>query len=231
MPGLHVSELGRSWNDLVKNIQRRPFDMFLFAFTTPFAVPAACCVEKRKEAQDWTHEWSFQSFPSESNLGETERPRLAKKSSRHYSENEVPVYVASAVSSVASASLGSHAISHDHDEVPVYVASAVSSVASASLGSHAISHDHDEVPVYVASAVTSAVTSAVAVAPALSRDNSFECCELSPGPVRGVCGECKKVITAKRNVYLAYDVQFCSESCRDRGMDKYASHLSMLLPM
>ena len=203
MPGLHVSELGRSWNDLVKNIQRRPFDMFLFAFTTPFAVPAACCVEKRKEAQDWTHEWSFQSFPSESNLGETERPRLAKKSSRHYSENEVPVYVASAVSSVASASLGSHAISHDHDEVPVYVASAV----------------------------TSAVTSAVAVAPALSRDNSFECCELSPGPVRGVCGECKKVITAKRNVYLAYDVQFCSESCRDRGMDKYASHLSMLLPM
>lgn len=203
MPGLHVSELGRSWNDLVKNIQRRPFDMFLFAFTTPFAVPAACCVEKRKEAQDWTHEWSFQSFPSESNLGETERPRLAKKSSRHYSENEVPVYVASAVSSVASASLGSHAISHDHDEVPVYVASAV----------------------------TSAVTSAVAVAPALSRDNSLECCELSPGPVRGVCGECKKVITAKRNVYLAYDVQFCSESCRDRGMDKYASHLSMPLPM
>ena len=81
MPGLHVSELGRSWNDLVKNIQRRPFDMFLFAFTTPFAVPAACCVEKRKEAQDWTHEWSLQSFPSESNLGETERPRLAKKCS------------------------------------------------------------------------------------------------------------------------------------------------------
>ena len=203
MPGLHeVSELGRSWNDLVKNIQRRPFDI-LIALTTPFAVPAACCVEKRKEAQDWTHEWSFQSFPSESSLGETERPRLAKKSSRHYSENEMPVYVASAVSSVASASLGSHAISHNHDEVPVYVASAV----------------------------TSAVTSAVAVAPALSRDNSLECCELSPGPVRGVCGECKKVITAKRNVYLAYDVQFCSESCRDRGMDKYASHLSMPLPM
>ena len=199
MPGLHVSELGRSWNDLVKNIQRRPFDMFLFAFTTPFAVPAACCVEKRKGAQDWTHEWSFQSFPSESNLGETERPRLAKKSSRHYSENEVPVYVASAVSSVASASLGSHAISRSHDEVPVYVASAV--------------------------------TSAVAVAPTLSRDNSLECDELSPGPVRGVCGECKKVITAKRNVYLAYDVQFCSESCRDRGMENYASHLSMPLPM
>lgn len=202
MPGLHVSELGRSWNDLVKNIQRRPFDMFLFAFTTPFAVPAACCVEKRKEAQDWTHEWSLQSFPSESNLGETERPRLAKKcSSRHYSENEMPVYVASAVSSVASASLGSHAISRSHNEVPVYVASAV--------------------------------TSAVAVAPppALSRDNSLECCELSPGPVRGVCGECKKVITAKRNVYLAYDVQFCSESCRDRGMENYASHLSMPLPM
>ena len=111
------------------------------------------------------------------------------------------------------------------------MASAVSSVASASLGSHAISHDHDEVPVYVASAVTSAVTSAVAVAPALSRDHSLECCELSPGPVRGVCGECKKVITAKRNVYLAYDVQFCSESCRDRGMENYASHLSMPLPM
>ena len=200
MPGLHVSELGRSWNDLVKNIQRRPFDMFLFAFTTPFAVPAACCVEKRKGAQDWTHEWSFQSFPSESNLGETERPRLAKKSSSwHFSENEMPVYVASAVSSVASASLGSHAISRSHDEVPVYVASAV--------------------------------TSAVAVAPALSRDNSLECYELSPGPVRGVCGECKKVITAKRNVYLAYDVHFCSEGCRDRGMDKYASHLSMNLPM
>ena len=199
MPGLHVSELGRSWNDLVKNIQRRPFDMFLFAFTTPFAVPAACCVEKRKGAQDWTHEWSFQSFPSESNLGETERPRLAKKSSRHYRENEGPVYVASAVSSVASASLGSHAISRSHDEVPVYVASAV--------------------------------TSAVAVAPTLSRDNSLECDELSPGPVRGVCGECKKVITAKRNVYLAYDVHFCSEGCRDRGMDKYASHLSMNLPM
>ena len=198
MPGLHVSELGRSWNDLVKNIQRRPFDI-LSAFTTPFAVPAACCVEKRKEAQDWTHEWSFQSFPSESSLGETERPRLAKKSSRHYSENEMPVYVASAVSSAASASLGSHAISRSHDEVPVYVASAV--------------------------------TSAVAVAPALSRDNSLECCELSPGPVRGVCGECKKVITAKRNVYLAYDVQFCSESCRDRGMENYASHLSMPLPM
>ena len=199
MPGLHVSELGRSWNDLVKNIQRRPFDI-LSAFTTPFAVPAACCVEKRKGAQDWTHEWSFQSFPSESNLGETERPRLAKKSSSwHFSENEMPVYVASAVSSVASASLGSHAISRSHDEVPVYVASAV--------------------------------TSAVAVAPTLSRDNSLECDELSPGPVRGVCGECKKVITAKRNVYLAYDVQFCSESCRDRGMDKYASHLSMPLPM
>lgn len=195
MPGLHVSELGRSWNDLVKNIQRRPFDI-LSAFTTPFAVPAACCVEKRKGAQDWTHEWSFQSFPSESNLGETERPRLAKKSSSwHFSENEMPVYVASAVSSVASASLGSHAISRSHDELPVYVASAV------------------------------------AVAPALSRDNSLECEELSPGPVRGVCGECKKVITAKRNVYLAYDVHFCSEGCRDRGMDKYASHLSMNLPM
>ena len=167
MPGLHVSELGRSWNDLVKNIQRRPFDILTAFVTTPFAVPAACCVEKRKGAQDWTHEWSFQSFPSESNLGETERPRLAKKSSRHCSENEMPVYVASAV----------------------------------------------------------------AVAPALSRDNSLECEELSPGPVRGVCGECKKVITAKRNVYLAYDVHFCSEGCRDRGMDKYASHLSMNLPM
>ena len=80
MPGLHVSELGRSWNDLVKNIQRRPFDILTAFVTTPFAVPAACCVEKRKGAQDWTHEWSFQSFPSESNLGETERPRLAKKS-------------------------------------------------------------------------------------------------------------------------------------------------------
>lgn len=198
MPGLHVNELGRSWNDLVKNIQSRPFDI-LSAFTTPFAVPAACCVEKRKGAQDWTHKWSFQSFPSESNLGETERPRLAKKSSSwHFSENEMPVYVASAVSSVASASLGSHTISRSHDEVPVYVASAV--------------------------------TSAVAVAPTLSRDNSLECDEL-PGPMRGVCGECKKVITAKRNVYLAYDVQFCSESCRDRGMDKYASHSSMPLPM
>ena len=75
------------------------------------------------------------------------------------------------------------------------------------------------------------MASAVAVAPALSRDNSLECEELSPGPVRGVCGECKKVITAKRNVYLAYDVHFCSEGCRDRGMDKYASHLSMNLPM
>jgi len=32
-------------------------------------------------------------------------------------------------------------------------------------------------------------------------------------------------------VYLAYDVQFCSESCRDRGMENYASHLSMPLPM
>ena len=196
MPGLHVSELGRSWNDLVKNIQRRPFDILTAFVTTPFAVPAACCVEKRKGAQDWTHEWSFQSFPSESNLGETERPRLAKKSSSwHFSENEMPVYVASAVSSVASSSLGSHAISRSHDELPVYVASAV------------------------------------AVAPALSRDNSLECEELSPGPVRGVCGECKKVITAKRNVYLAYDVHFCSEGCRDRGMDKYASHLSMNLPM
>jgi hypothetical protein len=82
MPGLHVSELGRSWNDLVKNIQRRPFDMFLFAFTTPFAVPAACCVEKRKEAQDWTHEWSLQSFPSESNLGETESDRAWRRNVR-----------------------------------------------------------------------------------------------------------------------------------------------------
>ena len=48
MPGLHVSELGRSWNDLVKNIQRRPFDILTAFVTTPFAVPAACCVEKRK---------------------------------------------------------------------------------------------------------------------------------------------------------------------------------------
>jgi len=41
-------------------------------------------------------------------------------------------------------------------------------------------------------------------------------------PTRGTCGQCRKPISQNRAVYLAYDVQFCSERCRFKGMDKYS---------
>jgi len=87
--------------------------------------------------------------------------------------------------------------------------------SDSSLGESALRHkssrdnSENEMPVFNVSAVT--------IVP-----EKGEIEEMSTPKQRGVCGECGKPLSKKRAVYLAYDVHFCSEMCRNLGMDKYS---------